>query len=154
MLAHDAFFTPPHNKVDLLERVSGSWMALQQTIAGLSPEQLTQVRDHVGWSIQDHLLHLSLWEEALVAMVKGQPFYESFGLDRSRYAQIENADQLNAILHQRVRDSSWPDALDRCQRSHQQVVELLSDLPETDWQKPISFFQPGDDDTRDRKSVV
>jgi hypothetical protein len=148
MLSQEAFFTLPQNKADLLERVSGSWAALQQTIEGLSEEQFTQVRDPVGWSIQDHLAHLAAWEEALVALVKGRPFYELFGLDRGQYEQIETTDQLNAIIEQRVRASACSDVLATCQRSHQQIITVLSDLPETDWQKPISFFQPDEDDAR------
>ncbi len=143
MLSQEAFFTLPHNKVDLLERVSGSWAALQQAIEGL-----TQVHDPAGWSIQDHLAHLSVWEEALVALVNGSPLYEVFGLDRRHYEQIETTDQLNAIIHQRVRHYPLSEVLGRCQQSHQQILSLLSDLAETDWKKPISFFQPEDDDAR------
>jgi hypothetical protein len=148
MLSQEAFFTPPHNKLDLLKRVSGSWAALQQVIEGLSEGQLTQIRDPAGWSIQDHLVHLSVWEEALIALVKGLPLFEVFGLDRRHYEQIETTDQLNAIVHQRVRDYPLPEVLRRCQQSHQQILALLSDLPEMDWKKPLSFFQPEEDDPR------
>jgi hypothetical protein len=148
MLSQEAFFTLPQNKVDLLERVSGSWAALQQTIDGLSERQFTQVRDPAGWSIQDHLAHLSVWEDALVAMMKGSPFYEVFGLDRRQYEQIETTDQLNAIMHQRVRAYPLSEVLGRCQQSHQQMIALLSDLSETDWKKPLSFFQPEEEDAR------
>src|SRR2546428_10267234 len=127
MLSQEAFFTLPQNKADLLERVSQSWAALQQTIEGLSEEQFTKVRDEVGWSSQDHLAHLSIWEEALVAMVKGHPYYELFGLDRGQYEQIETTDQLNAIIHQRFHASTCSDVLAMCQRSHQQIIAVLSE---------------------------
>ncbi|MEQ8672174.1 MAG: DinB family protein [Aggregatilineales bacterium] len=53
--------TPP-TRADLLRQIQESWNELQTVVASLTEEQLTRSTDAAGWTVKDHLIHLSIWE--------------------------------------------------------------------------------------------
>ncbi|MBE2183959.1 MAG: maleylpyruvate isomerase N-terminal domain-containing protein, partial [Anaerolineae bacterium] len=57
---------------EFLNQVDEKWAELQTFVASLRPEQYTSPTDAAGWSVQDHLLHLSEWEAGVTALLNYQ----------------------------------------------------------------------------------
>lgn len=133
------------DKAELMERIHASWAALVQTIGRLSDAQVTAPGPDGGWSVKDHLAHVTAWEQKLLAMVGGRPAHEGLQLDEATYLATD-LDGMNAIIYERARELSLPEVLAAFRRSHEQVVAALEGLTEADLARP---YTPGDPtDTR------
>src|SRR5262245_35858552 len=60
---------PPEDRADLLRHYREMHAELLAAIDGLTEAQLTE-RTLDGWSVKDHLLHLSLWDDLRAAEVQ------------------------------------------------------------------------------------
>lgn len=101
---------------DVLARVDQAWQALEGTVRGLSPAQLTEVRDPAGWAVKDHLMHVAAWEAAFLGRLAGQPTHEALGLDARTLEQDE--DTVNAAIFARHRARPLPDVLETLRATH------------------------------------
>ena len=109
--------TTPDTATATLARFDHAWEALDKTVKGLSPRELTDVRDPAGWSAKDHLMHVALWEQALLARVDGRPRYETLGLDASTEGS-DDWDTLNAQIFARTRGRAAADVLQALETTH------------------------------------
>jgi DinB superfamily len=100
-----------------LARFDHAWMALEATMKSLSDRELTEIRDPVGWSAKDHLMHVAIWEQALLARLDGGPRHEALGID----AAIDRAgddDTINAAIFANTRQRPLRDVLDAVRGIH------------------------------------
>jgi hypothetical protein len=138
---------PPRTVGEVLERVDRNWTALHATFAGLSEPQLCEPGPE-GWSVKDHLSHISAWEGALTAVLRGQPQHRAFGIDQTTLERIDSVDQLNALVYQRRRDRALADVLSELQRGHDDVVAELGRLGDSDLDRTIGDFGSDPSDQR------
>jgi hypothetical protein len=101
---------------DVLTRVDRAWRELEQTLEGLGPRELAEVRDSEGWAVKDHLMHLVAWERALVARLDGRPEHEALGVDEATLGLDEDAQ--NAAIFARHRDRGVGDVLEAVRTEH------------------------------------
>src|SRR5260370_13286543 len=47
--------------------------ALEAQLAGLSADEMTRLGVTDGWSVKDHLAHLTWWEQRTIGLVGGAP---------------------------------------------------------------------------------
>jgi hypothetical protein len=132
----------PRDKAQLLERIQQAWTALEQTIGRLSDEQMTAPEADGGWSVKDHLAHITAWEQYLLAVLEGRPLHEVMGLDEARYRAIDT-DGLNVVIFERDKDRPLPEVLATFRQSHEQVLAALARLTDPDLFKPFAHYQPG-----------
>jgi hypothetical protein len=59
--------TPAPMKTALIEEIESAWTKLHSYLAELSETQLTEIADHEGWTVKDHLTHIAAWEESVVS---------------------------------------------------------------------------------------
>jgi len=137
----------PRTTVEVLERVGDNWSELQQVFAGLTEQQLSEPGPE-GWCVKDHLSHISAWECALTAVLRGQPQHRAFGLDAATYDRIDSVDQLNALVYQRTRDRSVADVLSELERAHGDVLAELQRLGDADLDRTIADFGSDPSDGR------
>jgi hypothetical protein len=116
----------PKTTADVLARVDQAWASLEDTVARLSPAELTEVRDPAGWAVKDHLMHVAAWEDALVARLDGRPTHEALGLDEATLALDE--DTVNDAIFVRHRDRGLPEVLNALRRSHRAARARLAAL--------------------------
>jgi DinB superfamily len=110
--------TTPDTAAATLARFDHAWEALDKTVKSLDRRALTEIRDPAGWSAKDHLMHLALWEQTLVASkADGRPRHEVLGLDPSTDGS-QDWDTLNAAIFARTRDASLADVLRTLQETH------------------------------------
>jgi len=116
----------PTTTADVLARVDHAWHALERTVQGLTPAQLTEVRDPAGWAVKDHLMHVAAWEAAFLGRLAGQPAHEALGLDAATLEQDEDA--VNAAIFARHRARSLSDVLDTLRVTHARARARLAAL--------------------------
>ena len=110
-----------------LSRFDAGWATLDKTVQGLSERELTQVRDPAGWAAKDHLMHVAVWEQALLSKLDGRPRHVALGLDAGTEGS-EDWDALNAQIFAATRDRSLPDVLDALRRTHAKTRGEISQL--------------------------
>jgi hypothetical protein len=134
----------PLTRAALDERIEHSWGELDGLATSLDGRSLeTQVA--AGWTVKDHLLHLSAWEESLLGLLDGRDRAAAMGLPGMGGAHV---DTINAAVFEQHRADSPADALARFRQTHRQLLDRLGELSDQDLSRPYSDFQPGTDDSR------
>jgi hypothetical protein len=121
-----------------LTRFDRAFADLEQTVTAVTPRELTEIRDPAGWSAKDHLIHVALWEQALLASVDGRPRYQALGIPAATDGS-EDWDGLNAMIFANTRDLSLDDVLKALRTTHADTRrrlkaavdgdKLLADVP-------------------------
>jgi hypothetical protein len=118
----------PGTRQELLERMPPARAALEASLAPLSEVQLTRPGPD-RWSVADHLLHLALWQEMIVAHLHDRTDHAVAGLDADAFADL-GLEELNEHLYERTRRLPLAEALSRFRESYGATVAFLRDLPE------------------------
>jgi hypothetical protein len=122
--AEDDAMTTPDSPAAILTRFEGAFAALEQTLKRLDDRQLTEIRDPAGWAAKDHLIHVALWEQALLAKADGRARHEALGVDAATDAKGWEA--INAAIFVNTRHRSLPDVLDTLRRTHAETRARLA----------------------------
>ena len=125
----------PKDKAELLARIDQEWTALRELIDSLTPKQMSEAVPG-SWSVKDHLVHLTTWEQFLFRYHLGQePPHIVMGLDAETFERLDE-DGLNALIYERSQDRSLEDVLDSLTQSHNQVLDALELVTFADLMKP------------------
>ncbi len=127
----------------LLERIRSARAPLETAFAGLGAERMTERPAQGGWSIKDHLAHVTLWEELALGRVEGRTDreYELFGMDEAT-AEAADIDALNAAVYERNKDKPLEQVLSAFQATHARLLAAIERLPATDLERPFSADDP------------
>ena len=110
-----------------LRQFDEAWAKLDTTVKSLEPRQLTGPRDPAGWAAKDHLMHVAVWEQALLAKLDGRPRHQAIGLDASTEGS-EDWDALNAQIFTATRDRELEDVLKALRSTHATTREHIATL--------------------------
>ena len=147
---------PVTTKAELLIDIEHAWTTLNTTLDSLTEAQMTIPHDAEGWTIKDHLVHLTFWERSVVAFLQGQPRHQGLGVEETLYLK-GNDDEINAAIYQQHKDLPLSEALAQFRRTHQQLLKLLEPLTDADLQKPYRHYlpeEPGEGDGPPALNVV
>ncbi len=128
----------------LKQQVQDAHATLAQTLSQYTDEQMTDRRDHAGWSIKDHLDHLAVWQDGIAALLERRPGYaryETMGVD-AQIAESSNEDELNAIIRERTRRSTLAETRGYLDESQHRLLRALAKLSDADLQRGYSYYQP------------
>ena len=128
-------------KAELLADIEPAWAALNAALDRLTQTQMTTFADAQGWTVKDHLIHLTAWERSMVFFLQGQPRHIGLGVDEALYLE-GNDDDINAVIHQQCKDLPVAEALEQFRDTHQQLMTLLQPLTDADLQKPYRHYLP------------
>lgn len=117
------------NKQEILDRIQTEHQRLEQNLDRLSDEQMTTPGVVGDWSVKDLLAHLTDWEQRFLdwykAGLRGEvPSMPAPGISWSEL------DVLNQQIYQRHRDRDLSNVRHEFQRSYQQIVETVRQMPE------------------------
>ncbi|HEX2906952.1 MAG TPA: ClbS/DfsB family four-helix bundle protein [Phototrophicaceae bacterium] len=136
-------------KADLLEQMQTGWVGLSACLKMFNAAQMTGPTDAGGWTIKDHLAHLSAWESGLYGLLQGQSMRAVMGLDAETW-QCEGFDPINAVLYQQHRNEPLDEVLHQLFDQHPQLTEKVEAMSAEDlqkiydidgrWQVPIGGF--------------
>ena len=128
-------------KAELLVEIEQSWATLNAALDRLTEAQMTVPQDAQGWTVKDHLIHLTFWERSVVFFLQGQPRHQGLGVEEALYLR-GNDDEINAIIYQQHKDQRLSETLDQLRSTHQQLLKLLQPLSDMDLQKPYRHYLP------------
>jgi len=118
-----------------LAKFDEAWAQLDEMVKGMSGQALTEIRDPAGWSGKDHLMHVALWEQALLAKVDGRPRHEALGIDAVT-DRTGDDDTINAAIFGATCHRPLEDVLHALRETHAATrarlvaaVTLLTDVP-------------------------
>lgn len=60
----------PQDIAELVARIEAAWNALEAQIAQYPEDVLTGPTDAAGWTIRDHLAHLTAWEASVLGFIQ------------------------------------------------------------------------------------
>ena len=133
-------------KAELLAEIEHTWASLNAALDHLTEAQMTALKDAQGWSVKDHLIHLTAWERSVVFFLQGKPRHAGLGVEEALYLKGSD-DAINAIVFQQCKDLPLVEALAQFRDVHQQLLRLLASLTDADLQKPYRHYLP--DEPRD-----
>jgi hypothetical protein len=117
--------TTQENAAAALARFDHAWNELDKTVRGLSERELTEIRDPAGWASKDHLMHMAIWEQALLAKLDGRPRHHALGLAASTEGS-EDWDALNAAIFAATRQRPLGEVLDALRGTHMTTRACLA----------------------------
>lgn len=143
-------------KAELLADTEQGWSALNAALDRLAEVQLTTIRDAQGWSVKDHLVHLTAWERSMVYLLSGRPRHEGLGVEEAVYLKDkENEDdEINAVIQAQHKDLPLPTVLSRFREVHQQLLHALEPLTDADLQLPYRHYLPDEPGEGDGPPVL
>jgi hypothetical protein len=109
--------TTPETAAETLARFDRAWAELDQTVKTVGERTLMDVRDPAGWAAKDHLMHVALWERALLARLDGRPRHEALGIDEATDRQGDD-EAINAAIFARTRHPPLSEVLDALRGTH------------------------------------
>lgn len=136
------------DKAEQLERIDEAWLRLNGFIESLTPAQLTGPTDAVGWTVKDHLAHLTAWERGMVFLLERRPRHEGMGVEESVYRDA-GLDTLNEAIRQVTVNTPIDEVIADLRATHEQLRAMIAAMPDEDLRRPYSWFlpdEPGEDD--------
>ncbi|MGH2517235.1 MAG: DinB family protein [Ktedonobacterales bacterium] len=127
----------PSSKAGLMALIERYWADLNGEIGALSEAAMVAPGPGGGWSIKDHMAHLTIWERVSLARIEQQPEHGIFGMDEAAFADANNLDELNARAHERERGKPLADVLAAFAATHQELVSALERLSDDELARPV-----------------
>lgn len=128
-------------KFELVVEIENAWIELNKFLSTLNEEQMTGPIDANGWTIKDHLIHLTAWERSVAFMLRGKPRYAGLGIEEDLYLNGTD-DEINAEIYRQTRDIHLDEALAQFRYNHQDFLKVLEPLSDADLQKPYRKYLP------------
>jgi len=130
----------PRDKADALERIHRSWLSLEEAIARLEAGEM-QVPGPEGWSIKDHLAHLTTWELGIVELLHKRARFEAMGVQEA-VSNGRSEDEINDLIFRRRANRTAADVLAYFAEVHDRMVDVLRSMDDEDLMRPYSSFLP------------
>ena len=117
-------------KQKLIDYTTAEWNALVAHVDDLSDGQWTSMKDAAGWSVKDHVAHVTKSDRAVIECLRNNvPMQETLGVSDTAWSD-DSFNPMNEEIRQHVvddsvqtvkaeRDSTWTD-----------LVSLLGELSE------------------------
>ena len=138
----------PTNKAQFEDHLRDAWAQLQQTLDALTEDQMTERTDAASWTVKDHLAHLLVWEQGIIALLRREPRYEAMGVDLQTAQRMNEGGWLNQILRAQHQSATLADVRDRLRKTHEELVAIVASMEPGDLLKTYAHYQPdepGDD---------
>ncbi len=133
-------------KAQLMLEIEDGWLIINQAIDSLSKAQMTTLRDGEGWTVKDHIAHMTAWERSALYFLQGKPRHEGLGIEESVYLS-EDEDSINADIYARQQSLTLPEVLADFRVVHSQLLTALQPLTDSELMLPYRHFlpdEPGD----------
>lgn len=131
------------NKANLLRRIEKGWNDFQAYLGTLSDVQLTEPADAAGWTAKDHLIHLAIWEEGVIALLEGQSQRAGMAIDQATWQRGEDA--INAAIQKRYHDLPLDEVRQTLRQTHERLLAQINSLVDDDLLRPYRHYQPDSD---------
>lgn len=137
--AQSAVENEPLTTQNMLNKIKAEWDELQSFLNGLTEQQMDGPKDAVGWTVKDHLLHISAWESGILAVLNGQSRHEAMGVDAETWATHDD-ERINALIQRNTRDLPLAEALRQLNTVHANFIARIGQMTDADLLRPYSSF--------------
>jgi hypothetical protein len=117
--------TVQQRRSDLLQRSRETHGQLEALLRDLSDEEMTRPSVTDDWSVKDHLVHLTWWEQRVILMLSGAT--DPIGAIPNGQ---EGDDTINAHVHKQNQQRSLEDVRAAFDRSYQEMMDLIATTPD------------------------
>lgn len=118
----------PENVEELTARIEEQWSALDAQISRYPDDVLTGPSDAAGWTIRDHLAHLTAWEASVLGFIRdGRPQNETMGVDRTLW-ETDDLDAVNERIRVQTSDTPLTEVMAALQATRRELVAALGTL--------------------------
>lgn len=127
---------------ELLAEIDASWTRLMETMSAASEGQQTGAADPQGWTVLDHMSHITAWERSVLFPLEGKRRHEALGITEEEYKQ--DIDTSNELIRAQTQGHSYEQVMSDAGQVHEALVAAIrsTDL-DTLW-KSIAEVCPGD----------
>ena len=132
---------------ELLRRVQRGWDDFNTYLNTLTEKQKTVPTDAAGWTVKDHIMHLAVWEDGMIGLLRKRPQYERMGLDEATW-KTEGYDVKNAVIQQRHQNLSLDEVMKKFRDVHQEMVKQIESMSTADLEEARRNFVPASTDER------
>lgn len=129
------------NKAQLVEQIEQGWNALHAYLATLSDAQLTGRTDAAGWTVKDHLMHLAVWEDGVLALLEGESRSGRMGLTRELF-EGEDFDAINAVIYEKHKELTLSEVKARYAGIHERLLARIEAVGDEGLQRPYNAYDP------------
>ena len=134
----------PTNKAEMMEDIARSWEELNTALDNLTEKQATSIKDAEGWTVKDHIIHMTAWERSVVFLLQGKPRHEGLGVEEALYLGGDD-DKINAAIYEQRKDLPLAEAREQFRDTHRQLVALLEPMTEDDLSKTYRQYLPDEE---------
>lgn len=126
----DSATEPIITRQQLVENATAAWQLFVAYVDQLSDAQWDAPRDSAGWSVKDHVAHVSRWDRAAIALLQdGIPFQQSLGITDTAWTS-DSYDPLNEEIRQQTLTTSVASLKEERDATWSDLIALLSQLDE------------------------
>jgi hypothetical protein len=130
--------TKPTNKAELIEATGASWEAFITFTDNLAPEQWTEPTDPAGWTVKDHVAHVTAWDAAVVELFRHHtPQQRTLGVSDAAWT-AGGFDAMNEEIRQQTIGDAVEVIQARRDRTWTEVLAIVDGYSEADLAKPAS----------------
>jgi uncharacterized damage-inducible protein DinB len=133
-----AEFPQPTQRDEVLANIRRARAELEASFAGLSEQQMTGPATEGGWTIKDHLAHITEYQRRALAVIAGHHQADGFGVDRDTFEQFADVHAVNEFLFQRNRDRDLSDVIDDFRETYRLVEATVEQMNDTDMHRELS----------------
>lgn len=133
--------TEQKSKAELLAMRRALYAHFDTLIAGLSEQQLQMPGMDGGWSVKDHIAHLTFWERVNLLEILKTIEQGASWTDPGFESTEEVLEQTNQQVYLQNKDRSLADVLSEFQTTHQQVIAYLEKLSEEELKTPREWLE-------------
>lgn len=138
---------------ELLQSINQSWDKLTTALDRLPEEKMTSAQDHQGWTVKDHVAHITAWERSVIFMLQGRERYQGLGVDEATYLS-RDFDKINAKIYQQARNLSFERVLEQFRAIHSELFGLVEALMDDDLQRSYRSYLPESSKDEDERLAV
>ena len=126
---------------ELLDRIAEARAVLDDVVEPLSPAEREEPLGG-GWSAKLHLGHIADWEAGILALLRSESRIDAMGLTKAHWDANDETDVVNTVMADRDQKRALADVLFRYDRVHQDLVEQIATMADSDLQLAYAHFAP------------
>lgn len=127
---------------ELLEEIEASWARLMETMSAASEADRTGATDPQGWTVLDHMAHVTAWERSVVYPLQGRRRHEALGITAEEFKQ--EIDPSNELIRRQTRMQPYETVMASAAEVHDSLIAAIRSSSVEELRKPISELCPGD----------
>ena len=116
-------------RTELIARIKQERAAFDTVVAAIDDAALAAAVPDGGWSVKDHLSHISAWERMIVAHLRDGSDHEIAGMDAGAYARA-SLEELNSRLQALHAVDSVEQVRRESIEAHGAIVAFIGGMPE------------------------